>query len=59
MLDYLNFDVDLDAPDAVWAYDELLLWSAMSGLLLLENVDLNAVMPRIRKGDPEVAYGFS
>ena len=39
-LDYLNSDVDLSSPAAVAAYDELPLWSAMFGLLLLEHVPL-------------------
>jgi ubiquinone/menaquinone biosynthesis C-methylase UbiE len=40
VLDYLGFQVDLDRCETVSAYDELPLWSAMPGLLLLENVPL-------------------
>lgn len=40
-LEFLDFTLDLDAPHIVRAYDELPLWSAMFGLLLLENVPLN------------------
>jgi arsenite methyltransferase len=38
--DYLNFATDFNAPDTVSAYDELPLWSAMFGLLLLKYVPL-------------------
>jgi arsenite methyltransferase len=38
--DYLDFHIDLGAADTVSAYDELPLWSAMAGLLLLEHVEL-------------------
>lgn len=44
MTDYLAFTVDRTDPDAVAAYDELPLWSAMAGLLLLEHVPLRAGM---------------
>lgn len=40
MSDYLDFQIDLGAADTVSAYDELPLWSAMAGLLLLEHVEL-------------------
>ena len=40
MLDYLGFQVNLARSETVSAYDELPLWSAMAGLLLLENVPL-------------------
>lgn len=40
MSDYLDFQIDLGAADTVSAYDELPLWSAMAGLLLLEYVEL-------------------
>jgi SAM-dependent methyltransferase len=40
--DYLDFQIDFGAPDTVSAYDELPLWSAMTGLLLLEHVELKS-----------------
>lgn len=39
-MDYLSFQPDFTSPDAVAAYDELPLWSAMFGLLLLRHVPL-------------------
>lgn len=42
-LDFLNFSVDFSSPATVSAYDELPLWSAMFGLLLLEHVPLLGV----------------
>jgi ubiquinone/menaquinone biosynthesis C-methylase UbiE len=42
MTDYLAFSVDWTDPDRIAAYDELPLWSAMAGLLLLEHVPLRA-----------------
>lgn len=39
-LDYLQGEVELSSATAVPAYDELPLWSAMFGLLLLEHVPL-------------------
>lgn len=41
MTDYLKSPIDLNAPDIVSAYDELPLWSAMFGLLLLKYVPLD------------------
>jgi arsenite methyltransferase len=38
---YLSFRADLDDPALVSAYDDLPLWSAMAGLLLLEHVPLS------------------
>jgi arsenite methyltransferase len=38
--DYLDFQIDLAKPEIVSAYDELPLWSALSGRLLLEHVPL-------------------
>ena len=38
--DYLTFAVDLNAPESVSVYDELSLWSAMFGLLLLRHIPL-------------------
>jgi ubiquinone/menaquinone biosynthesis C-methylase UbiE len=40
VLEYLRFQVDLNDPEVVAAYDELPLWSAMAGLLLLQHVPL-------------------
>lgn len=40
MQDYLAFLVDLENAEVVSAYDELPLWSAMFGLLLLEHIPL-------------------
>jgi ubiquinone/menaquinone biosynthesis C-methylase UbiE len=40
MTDYLAFAVDWNDLDRVAVYDELPLWSAMAGLLLLEHVPL-------------------
>ena len=39
-LDFLTFDPDFSSPQILAAYDELPLWSAMFGLLLLEEVPL-------------------
>lgn len=39
-LDYLDFDADFSTPRALTAYDELPLWSAMFGLVLLDEVPL-------------------
>jgi arsenite methyltransferase len=39
-LDFLAFDPDFSSPRVLTAYDELPLWSAMFGLLLLEEVPL-------------------
>jgi arsenite methyltransferase len=44
MHDYLDFRLDFGDPGMVAAYDELPLWSAMAGFLLLENVPLSPVM---------------
>ncbi len=43
MTEYLRSQVDLNNADAVSAYDELPLWSAMFGLLLLRHVPLKAI----------------
>jgi arsenite methyltransferase len=40
MLDYLAFKADLSTPEAVDVYDELPLWSALFGALLLKEVPL-------------------
>ena len=42
-LGFLQFTVDLSSPQILAAYDELPFWSAMFGLLLLENVPLTPV----------------
>ena len=42
--DYLSFEVDLNAPETVLVYDELPLWSAPFGLLLLERVPIRPGM---------------
>lgn len=39
-LDFLTFDPDFKSPQVLSAYDELPLWSAMFGLLLLDEVPL-------------------
>lgn len=39
-LDYLAFAIDFSSPRVVNAYDELPLWSAMFGLLLLDELPL-------------------
>ena len=44
MPDYLDFQVDFSDPDVVSSYDEVSLWSAMFGLMLLERVPLRRGM---------------
>jgi arsenite methyltransferase len=39
-LDFLAFQADFNSPQVIAAYDEVALWSAMFGLLLLEEVPL-------------------
>jgi ubiquinone/menaquinone biosynthesis C-methylase UbiE len=39
-LDFLNFDPDFNSPQVIAVYDEVALWSATFGLLLLEEVPL-------------------
>jgi len=39
-VDFLDFDPDFNSPQVIAAYDEVALWSAMFGLLLLEEVPL-------------------
>ena len=39
-MDFLDFDPDFNSPQVIAAYDEVALWSAMFGLLLLEEVPL-------------------
>ena len=40
MIEYLDFQIDLNDPDTVAAYDELPLWSALAGQLLLASLPL-------------------
>lgn len=47
---YLEFDADFSSPDFVSAYDELPLWSAMFGLLLLDEVPLAGVRAALDVG---------
>jgi ubiquinone/menaquinone biosynthesis C-methylase UbiE len=42
-LAFLTFDPDFNSPQVVATYDEVALWSAMFGLLLLEEVPLTNV----------------
>jgi ubiquinone/menaquinone biosynthesis C-methylase UbiE len=39
-VDFLDFNPDFNSPQVIAAYDEVALWSAMFGLLLLEEVPL-------------------
>src|SRR3954454_15682823 len=42
-LAFLSFNADFNSPQVIGAYDEVALWSAMFGLLLLEEVPLTNV----------------
>ena len=42
-MDFLDFIPDFNSPQVIAAYDEVALWSAMFGLLLLEEVPLGNV----------------
>ena len=42
-MDFLDFVADFSAPNIIRAYDELPLWSAMFGLLMLEEVPMRDV----------------
>ncbi|RPJ40461.1 MAG: methyltransferase domain-containing protein [Chloroflexi bacterium] len=44
MSEYLNFHVDYSNPDVVSAYDEISLWSAMFGQMLLERIPMRRGM---------------
>jgi arsenite methyltransferase len=55
MQDYLDSTISLDSRDTVTAYDELPLWSAMFGLLLLKHVELKQ---NIRVLDVGCGTGF-
>lgn len=52
---YLSFTADLDDPALVSAYDDMPLWSAMAGLLLLDHVPL---APGIHALDVGCGTGF-
>ena len=47
---YLTFTLDLDAPETVSVYDELPLWSALFGELLLRHVPLRKSMQALDVG---------
>jgi ubiquinone/menaquinone biosynthesis C-methylase UbiE len=49
-LEYLKFEPDLTAPNVIAAYDELPLWSAMFGLLLLDEVPLTGIQTALDVG---------
>lgn len=49
-LDFLSFQADLSAPRIIVAYDELPLWSAMFGLLLLDEVPLTSIRKALDVG---------
>jgi arsenite methyltransferase len=55
MTEYLSRQFDLSDARLVSAYDELPLWSAMAGLLLLEHVPLR---PNVRALDVGCGTGF-
>jgi len=52
---YLTFQADLSNPETVSAYDEVPLWSALFGLLLLRNIPLG---PNWRVLDVGCGTGF-
>jgi arsenite methyltransferase len=49
-LDFLTFEPDFNSPQVIGAYDEVALWSAMFGLLLLEEVPLANVTSALDVG---------
>jgi arsenite methyltransferase len=49
-LQFLDFNPDFSAPNIVRAYDELPLWSAMFGLLMLEELPLRGVRTALDVG---------
>ena len=49
-LDFLDFKADLSSPRILGAYDEMPLWSAMFGLLLLDEVPLAGVRAALDVG---------
>ena len=50
MTSYLDFEADFSSPSLVDAYDEAPLWSAMFGLLLLDEVPLSGVRTALDVG---------
>ncbi len=52
MSDYLNFQVDFSDPDVVSAYDEVSLWSAIFGQMLLERIPIRRGMTVL-----DIGYG--
>ncbi len=50
-LEYLEFEPDFASPNVIAAYDELPLWSAMFGLLLLEEVPLTGIRTALSQLD--------
>ncbi len=55
MTEYLNFQIDFNNPATVTAYDELSLWSAMFGLMLLRYIPMR---PNMRVLDVGCGTGF-
>src|SRR4051794_16635597 len=49
-LEFLSFNADFNSPQVIAAYDEVALWSAMFGLLLLEEVPLAIVTTALDVG---------
>ena len=49
-LQFLDFVADFNAPNVVRAYDELPLWSAMFGLLMLDEVPMRGVRAALDVG---------
>lgn len=49
-LSFLDFEADLGSPQILEAYDELPLWSAMFGLLLLDELPLRGVRTALDVG---------
>jgi ubiquinone/menaquinone biosynthesis C-methylase UbiE len=49
-LDFLDFEADFSSPSILAAYDELPLWSAMFGLLLLDEVPLTTISAALDVG---------
>jgi arsenite methyltransferase len=49
-LDFLQFQADFSSPQVIAAYDELPLWSAMFGLLLLEEIPLAGIKTALDVG---------
>jgi arsenite methyltransferase len=49
-MSFLDFKPDFNAPSVVRAYDELPLWSAMFGLLMLEEIPMTGVRKALDVG---------